>query len=121
MHFTQKSDFQAFDRRWKELAHARQLTVFDVILRAVVLGRNLDTVLPLPTNANKLANGGRYNSARYLAVQAFARGSLYYQGATVISWPDWLARWADPAQPEAAPYGLTLAKLKQASTDAKGL
>ena len=113
MFFTQKSDFRAFDRRWKALARTRSLTVFDVILRALVLGQDLDKVLPLPTRPSKVANGAYYSSARVEAVRAFSRSLLYYRGRTVISFPDWLSRWADPTHPESAPYGLTLDQLKE--------
>lgn len=113
MFFTQKSDFQAFNRRWKELARARKLTVFDVILRARLLGQDLDDVLPLPTSPNKLANGNWHDSARHIAVPAFERGVFYYRGTRFFTLDEWVSRWANPTEPDAAPYGLTLAQLKE--------
>jgi hypothetical protein len=56
--FATKEDYLAFKARWKALANAKAISVEDVALRVILLGKDPLRALPPTKNADRLANGG---------------------------------------------------------------
>ena len=56
--FASKEDYLAFKARWKSLANTRTLSVDDVALRVILLGKDPLRALPPTKNPKRLANGG---------------------------------------------------------------
>lgn len=136
--FGNKEAYLAFVKRWKELARAKQLTREDCLLRCVLLGQDIDTVLPVTKNRIRLENGAARDSGRFKAVQSLAnanpvnayaarlevrarhtqRGTVPREWELLLSWGE---RWVDPATPKGLDRGLALDTFQEAILRVKSM
>lgn len=136
--FSSKEEYLAFIQKWKALARAKQLTAVDCLIRAILLGQDLDKVMPVTRNETRLANGAAKNSGRVHALAALrscdpvkqeARRLQLVQERQMAGQPVpnylavslWCAKWVDASRPESYERGLSAAQLTAVASAAGGL
>lgn len=130
--FSSKEEYLAFVSRWKELARAKKLTACDCLLRCMLLKQEVGKVMPVTSNATRLANGAAYDSGRaHAARQLHGCDALRREerrlaqvaqhtlaGRPVpqhLQEPGWEATWVDLLSPASYARGLTVELLQSAA------
>lgn len=68
--FASHAEYKAYQARFKALAHSRKLTAADMLLHAILMGKDPKCGFTPITNAKKLANGAQADLAYMLARHA---------------------------------------------------
>lgn len=131
--FTSKEEYLTFVRAWKEAARNKTLTREDCLMRCLLLGQDVDKVMPLTKSELRLANGARECSGRLRAQRVMATSPFKVwaarqahiaerkaQGKAPLDYrmiPSWGEKWVDASFPQSTlepqSFGLSKALMEQ--------
>lgn len=116
--FSSKEQHIAFILRWKELAKEKKLTREDILLRCILLKKDVLKALPPTKNVTRLRNGAGEDSGLYHAVEVLKHADPVRakvnrdtrlkrwetRGLAVPSWestdPSWVEAWSSALESE---------------------
>jgi hypothetical protein len=127
--FSTKEEYLAFVRAWKTAARNKTLTKEDCLMRCLLLGQDINAVMPLTTSERRLANGARGCSGRQRAQDALCANPYRVgaareahvleraaQGKRPLAYrmaPSWGEKWVNLADMASSANGLNASLLNK--------